>query len=72
MTLVAMKRPGWFCIITRPSPELFGLIDATSNAGAGAAGPAAPAPPSAAPHGERRDERRGLERLYILYKWARS
>src|SRR6266850_1463179 len=31
---VALKRPGWFCIITRPSPELFGLIEATSNAGA--------------------------------------
>src|SRR5262245_25205711 len=37
---VATKRPGWFCIMTRPSPELFGLIEATSNAGSAAAGAA--------------------------------
>src|SRR5437867_2657674 len=35
VTLVAVKRPGWLPSITRPSPELFGLIEATSNAGAG-------------------------------------
>ena len=32
--LVAVKRPGWFCSITRPSPEVFGLTEATSNVGA--------------------------------------
>src|SRR4051812_39053538 len=37
VTFVAVKRPGWFPSITRPSPELFGLIEATSNAGAGGA-----------------------------------
>src|SRR5437867_1587604 len=33
VTLFAVKRPGWLPSITRPSPELFGLIEATSNAG---------------------------------------
>src|SRR5436309_5021045 len=37
VTFVAVNRPGWFPNITRPSPELFGLIEATSNDGAGGA-----------------------------------
>jgi hypothetical protein len=49
--LVALNWPGCICIITRPSPELFGLIDATSNAhppGGGSCGAwaASAAPPA--------------------------
>src|SRR5579864_6900968 len=36
VALVAVIRPpGWMLIITRPSPDLFGLIEATSNCGSG-------------------------------------